>query len=267
VIKKLGWGHFSTVWLTQDPQGREGALKIVKSAKHYREAAEDEIKILQTISEGDPENKSCVVRLLDNFIHQGPHGRHICMQFEKLGSNLLDLIKLYDYRGIPLPLVKSITKQILIGLDYLHAKCKIIHTDLKPENVLLDQIVKPGMDWEDQYFEPAEETESEKPKSEGKPENGKEHSRSGRIQWAPNPRVVDYANRKIKKSPVVKIADLGTACWTDKHFTDDVQTRQYRSPEVILGQKWDTPIDMWSLACMAFELATGDLLFLPKEGR
>jgi serine/threonine protein kinase len=47
---------------------------------------------------------------------------------------------------------------------------------------------------------------------------------------------------------------------------DDVQTRQYRSPEVILGQKWDTTIDMWSLACMVFELATGDLLFCPKKG-
>jgi len=182
------------------------------------------------------------------------------MVFEKLGSNLLDLIKLYDYKGIPLPLVKSITKQVLIGLDYLHAKCKIIHTDLKPENVLLDQLIKPGMNWEEQYFEPTET------KSEQEAENGKDQPQSGKIAWAPNPRVVGYASRKIVKFPVVKIADLGTACWVDKHFTDDVQTRQYRSPEVILGQKWDTAIDMWSMACMAFELATGDMLFCPKKG-
>jgi serine/threonine-protein kinase SRPK3 len=48
----------------------------------------------------------------------------------------------------------------------------------------------------------------------------------------------------------VKIADLGNACWTDYHFTNDIQTRQYRSPEVILGAKWHHSADMWSMACM-----------------
>lgn len=61
----------------------------------------------------------------------------MCMVFEVLGSNLLDLIKRYNYRGIPVSVVKSITKQMLIGLDYMHKKCNVIHTDLKPENVLL----------------------------------------------------------------------------------------------------------------------------------
>ena len=32
-----------------------------------------------------------------------------------------------------------------------------------------------------------------------------------------------------------KLADFGNACWVHKHFTEDIQTRQYRSPEVILG--------------------------------
>ena len=60
------------------------------------------------------------------------------------------------------------------------------------------------------------------------------------------------------------IVDLGNACWRDKHFASDIQTRQYRSPEVIIGAGYDTAADMWSLACMIFELATGDLLFDPK---
>jgi serine/threonine protein kinase len=49
---------------------------------------------------------------------------------------------------------------------------------------------------------------------------------------------------------VVKIADLGNACWIDHHFTDDIQTRQYRSPEVIVGAKWGISADVWSLSCM-----------------
>lgn len=48
----------------------------------------------------------------------------------------------------------------------------------------------------------------------------------------------------------VKIADLGNACWTDYHFTDDIQTRQYRCPEVILGAKWGPSADIWSAACL-----------------
>jgi len=71
----------------------------------------------------------------------------------------------------------------------------------------------------------------------------------------------EYANARIK------IVDLGNACWTFKHFTDDIQTRQYRSPEVILGAPYGTSADMWSLACIVFELITGDLLYDPRAGK
>lgn len=39
--------------------------------------------------------------------------------------------------GVPLYVAKLLTKQVLLGLDYLHRYCDIIHTDLKPENFLL----------------------------------------------------------------------------------------------------------------------------------
>lgn len=61
-----------------------------------------------------------------------------------------------------------------------------------------------------------------------------------------------------------KVADLGNACWVEKHFSDDIQTRQYRSPETIINAGYDTSADVWSLACMIFELITGDYLFDPK---
>jgi serine/threonine protein kinase len=56
----------------------------------------------------------------------------------------------------------------------------------------------------------------------------------------------DLAFEKIS----VKIADLGNACWVGHHFTNDIQTRQYRSPEVILGSKWGASTDVWSMAAM-----------------
>ncbi len=60
------------------------------------------------------------------------------MVFEILGVNLLEIIKRYDYKGLPMNLCRIIAKQILVGLDFLHRICGIIHTDLKPENVLLE---------------------------------------------------------------------------------------------------------------------------------
>ena len=59
------------------------------------------------------------------------------------------------------------------------------------------------------------------------------------------------------KYPVnVKIADLGNACWVHHHFTEDIQTRQYRCLEVLLGASYDTPADIWSLACMVSKQLT-----------
>jgi serine/threonine protein kinase len=74
--------------------------------------------------------------MFDSFFHHGYFGKHYVMAFEVLGKNLLAMIKKYEYRGIPLPYVRRITRQLLLGLDYMHRVCGIIHTDLKPENVV-----------------------------------------------------------------------------------------------------------------------------------
>lgn len=140
VLRKLGWGHFSTVWLCWDLNGkRYVALKVVKSASHYTETALDEIKLLKCVrdsDEADPYRKRTVM-LLDDFKITGVNGTHVCMVFEVLGVNLLKLIIRSNYQGIPIINVKRIIKQVLEGLHYLHVKCQIIHTDVKPENILL----------------------------------------------------------------------------------------------------------------------------------
>ena len=276
VLHKLGWGHFSTVWLGRDDQaGTLVALKIVKSAKHYTEAAEDEIRLLEKVRSQAASVRSGdhVVILLDHFRHVGPHGDHVCMVFEVLGENLLKLIQRTNHRGIPLRLVRRIAKQLLLGLDLLHRRCKIIHTDLKPENVLicptqgdLERILMPsslstinisdlshGMkDFRIRGSSPSSE-------SDGLRLDTKSASMENIQQRLKNPSFIEELN--------VKIVDLGNACWTSRHFTDDIQTRQYRSPEVILGIDYDATTDIWSLACLLFELATGDYLFTPRGGR
>jgi serine/threonine protein kinase len=169
VIKKLGWGHFSTVWMVKDRRvvlksgnstGSDHqyyALKVQKSAEHYTEAAMDEVELLDCIA---TQRKACeaelrnskdikketvylverskyIATLHDSFFHTGPNGQHMCMVFSMLGCNLLSVIKAHNYRGIPINVVKTMIRGCCMGLDFLHRKCHIIHTDLKPENVLL----------------------------------------------------------------------------------------------------------------------------------
>lgn len=338
VQSKLGWGHFSTVWLAWDTQKSiYVALKVQKSAQHYTEAAMDEITILKQIAEGDPEDKKCVVKLLDHFKHSGPNGQHVCMVFEYLGDNLLTLIKYSDYRGIPLHMVKEICYHTLVGLDYLHRQLSIIHTDLKPENILLLSMIDPAKDprksgtpiilpssksknvseseaskdvkgsyggdltknqkkkirkkakraaqkcvgreeaeLDNEASGPEDSPRDDKPNGEsiekqsntsvseaaGDEENGACQGTKGNKRGSRSARQKLLADVELK----CKLVDFGNACWTYKQFTSDIQTRQYRCPEVILGSKYTTSADMWSFACICFELATGDVLFDPHSG-
>ncbi|KAE9410702.1 kinase-like protein [Gymnopus androsaceus JB14] len=140
VIRKLGWGHFSTVWLVKDSElDRHSALKVVKSAGRYAETARDEIKLLSRVASFSPTHpgRQYIVSFLDSFSHVSPEASHICIVFEPLGENLLALIERNKKKGVPRALVKLIANQVLLGLQYLHDECDLVHTDIKPENILI----------------------------------------------------------------------------------------------------------------------------------
>ena len=63
----------------------------------------------------------------------------------------------------------------------------------------------------------------------------------------------------------MKLVDFGNACWTFKHFSDEIQTKEYRSPESILLAPYDTPADIWSVGCIVFEMLTNNYLFKPEN--
>ena len=501
IMQKLGYGHFSTAWLALDNNnGNYVAIKVQKSDERYIQGAYDEIEILQSLakknfdkewirslkeyykddkeklSELETVEHTQVVQLLNSFIHNGQNGKHFCMVFEVMGVTLLEIIKRYNYKGIPLPLVRIITKQILIGLDFLHRICHIIHTDLKPENVLvcltqdeLRNIQETGtyvldtgnnnqnseensrnisenkkdkekekeitnfeikekkikeeekesniesstteltldennnmsifidkevdlkgvgkkarkkrqrykkkkkkmlekyglsnveiedkmtevindinLEMEKEQFEEnvkhfdlddiierpriasvpkvnlnlysheknkrqkSEENseESEEIKYDGDENNDiipfdinlLEYSKSIQGYIKERNRILhdetyrrfaitrnealskaktddekievykkfnnEYNTRgkEIDPSIEVKICDIGNACWFDYHFSTIIQTRQYRSPEVLIGVNYNETSDIWSLACIVFELVTGDFLFQPEKG-
>ncbi|CCE85740.1 Piso0_005365 [Millerozyma farinosa CBS 7064] len=263
------------------------------------------------------------------------------------------------YGGLPLPLVKSITRQLLAGLDYMH-HCGVIHTDLKPENILIeirnvDQLIKY---LEHEYISKCQKSKSnssnresslhynsdfnkDKASSRSKNSSTNNFNEKGVLQYGSYRRSrhsisarsrpvrcskplctsirtdlfkdflqsnapfmkdskgkdIVSVSPKSKKSFMpgenlehcekngqnghpsldgirveddlisVKIADLGNATYSSYHFTNQIQTRQYRSPEIILQSKrWGASTDIWSLGCIIFELITGDYLFDPKSG-
>lgn len=116
--------------------------------------------------------------------------------------NLYEFIKCYDFRGFSLKLIRRFAKQLLSSLVLLKSK-KVIHCDLKPENVLL-----------------AHPARSE-----------------------------------------IKVIDFGSSCLENEKVYTYIQSRFYRSPEVILGMTYGMPIDMWSLGCILAELLTGYPIF------
>lgn len=90
-------------------------------------------------------------------------------------------------------------------------------------------------------FEAGEDSESDSDS-----DSGSSHS--------PPPRSASPTPEPSQPLPpplTIKIADLGNATPSKAHFTEDIQTRQYRSPEAILGKlDWGYTADMWSVACV-----------------
>ncbi|KAJ7919069.1 kinase-like domain-containing protein [Mycena leptocephala] len=384
VLRKLGWGHFSTVWLVKDTeQNRHSALKVVKSAGRYAETARDEIKLLSRVASVSPlhPGRQHIVSFLDSFAHQGPEASHICIVFEPLGEHLLALIERNKRKGVPRALVKVIAKQVLLGLEYLHDECDLVHTDIKPENILISipdveahiynelthspsptsgvwsrpsvsipqaqrsrrqvqifdsqPLASPGSrsagglgigsisgpsSVSGSYVSPVQMSHMAKygvtglstsaPKipsglSASSPRTLVPSSKSNPVTAASSqansptsPPSTSSSSSSVSSTPFtaadadsepplphlqtpalalpkprphfapeisIKIADLGNATPSKKHFTEDIQTRQYRSPEAIIGRKdWGTRADIWSVACLVFELLTAEFLFDPQ---
>ncbi|KAJ8020799.1 Dual specificity tyrosine-phosphorylation-regulated kinase 4 [Holothuria leucospilota] len=66
---------------------------------------------------------------------------------------------------------------------------------------------------------------------------------------------------KQKGQSSVKVIDFGSSCYEHQRVYTYIQSRFYRSPEVILGLPYGMPIDMWSFGCILAELYTGYPLF------
>ncbi|KAE8705021.1 actin cytoskeleton-regulatory complex protein PAN1-like [Hibiscus syriacus] len=229
---KLGWGQFSTVWLAYDTHSSLFSPYI--SALH-------EIEVLLSITNGDPSNSKCVVRLTDHFKHSGPNGQHLCIVLEFLGDSLLRLVRFRRYKGLELNKVREICKFILIALDYLHRELGIIHTDLKPENILLFSTINPAKDPIRSGLMPI----LKRPKG-GTPNGGST--------------MTIIVQKKLKRRARSAVANISVGRGSMGREAE--ATKPEKSMDGI-----DLRCKVVDFGNASFELATGDMMFAPQSGK
>ncbi|KAL8626797.1 hypothetical protein Q9189_007503 [Teloschistes chrysophthalmus] len=136
VQSNLGRGMFSAVVRATDQKtGRLAAIKIIRNNESMKKAGLKEVEILQKLASADPEDKKHIIRLERTFEHKG----HLCMVFENLSINLREVLKKFGRDvGINLKAVRAYAQQMFLGLSLLR-KCNVLHADLKPDNVLVNE--------------------------------------------------------------------------------------------------------------------------------
>ncbi|KAH9948887.1 kinase-like domain-containing protein [Amylocystis lapponica] len=261
VVFKLGWGMFGTIWMVKDhKQDRYLALKVLTSYGTYLVRGQieglptlDEPDILRRISQptSAPGAPHCL-QLIDQFFITKDQNDHLCLLTEVLGLSM-DAVQttITLNGGFPSVLAKLFVHQLCLALDYLHSDCRVVHTDLKPSNMLLsfdkqvtDSLIQACFEERPAHTYPVRnidgvDTVTVKSQSLPIPSNEVVHP----LQYS------------------IKLADFGSAQFLDKRRTDKLQPVRLRAPEVVLGLPWDEKIDIWSVGCIAFEWLVGNPLF------
>ncbi|KAE8141237.1 kinase-like domain-containing protein [Aspergillus pseudotamarii] len=263
VIRKLGEGSYSTVWLARDLKNSGYvALKILVSDIS---GSTTELRILRHITEVAPVvGARHITRLLGEFEHRGPNGVHRCLVFEPMGPSVNTMVEeLPQFKPrmqgmkirYPLRIAKSILKQSLQALAFLHEN-GIAHGDFQPCNILftLDDINSTPED----LLRQEEDVQAESISPPVQRVDGKEDKWAPRYLCVGQPLVpFTYYGEGFK----VKLSDMGGAYFFTDPPAKPVTPLGLRAPELILTGTVDNTLDVWSFGCLVFELITGQPLF------
>ncbi|KIY46309.1 kinase-like protein [Fistulina hepatica ATCC 64428] len=141
--RQLGAGRHSVVWLAEDKTtGKAIALKFLTTEVTARQGREShfEREILESIREHAVASVHAgahhVLSLLDEFEANDIDGKRLVFVTEAFGEDLSSRRSQFEENRLPEGPAKLITRQLLQALDFLHRLCGIVHTDIKPSNIL-----------------------------------------------------------------------------------------------------------------------------------
>ncbi|KAL6308568.1 kinase-like protein [Sparassis latifolia] len=141
VYSSLGKGMFANVVRARvihgeiGDAGKEVAIKIVRCQESMYRAGLKEVQILNKLKQADPEDRKHIVRLERTFEHRG----HLCLVFESLSMNLRDVVKRFGKDvGLNIKAVRAYAHQLFLAMSLLR-KCNIMHADIKPDNILVNE--------------------------------------------------------------------------------------------------------------------------------
>jgi serine/threonine-protein kinase SRPK3 len=184
--------------------------------------------------------------MLSTFKVRGKHGDHLCIVYDVLREPIDECMLKFPGRRFNNQRLRILLPALLQGLDYLHTDCRVVHTDLKADNVMmglgdpttLDKFVQRELDH---------------PSPRKSPDN------HGRIIYKSCSDFSEAISDAVISS--AKITDIGLAAWGDEKNTRPIQSNAFMAPEVILGAGWSYPADIWNFGVMLWDLFETQGLF------